>query len=179
VPNLPRRARRPNPDAANPDAPDPYDPELTPLVSNFGRRFLARFVDTMLVFLIVTIVLSSYSETNAAGEQVIRAPTWVVALLASGVVLYEVLTTAWRGQTLGKFLAKVRVVAVDAPSGPASLTQAARRVLAPTAAGLLGIAAPAFLPFAVAAVYLSALMRRDGRGIPDRLAGTRVASLPR
>jgi uncharacterized RDD family membrane protein YckC len=158
---------------------DPYDPALTPLVTNLGRRFLARLVDTVVMILVATAALSPFSETDAAGDRVLRPPVGVVALVIVAVLLYEVLMVAWRGQTLGKIVAKVRVVSVTPPDKTPSLVEAGRRVLVPGMVGLLAIPIPALLPLAVALVYLSAALRPDGRGVPDRVGRTRVIALPR
>lgn len=80
------------------------------------------------------------------------------AMLDAG---YFVLLTAASGQTLGKMLTGIRVVAANA--GRVPVTQAAlRAALAPLAVATLGLG------------YLPALAGRDRRALHDRLSNTRV-----
>jgi uncharacterized RDD family membrane protein YckC len=84
---------------------------------------------------------------------------------------YEPLLTARWGHTVGKHLARVRVVNVSTEQGP-SLRQSAVRALPIL---LLGVP---FLWLAVPLTYVWAMFNDDRRGLHDLAAGTRVVVRP-
>lgn len=100
-----------------------------------------------------------------------RAPQGSRVFLAAGVAfewlfpcVYSVLFHWLFGQTMGKILLRIRVVAVD--GGPLTLGVAVRRLLA----WVLSLAA-------LGLGHLLAASRVDKRALHDLLAGTRVERL--
>ena len=159
-----------------------------------AARAIARFVDSvvhavlgvggsMLVFLATFCVWCSTHETNSG-----QAALGVLALIAW--VLYEPVMVAWRGQTLGKLMTRVKIVRV-ADGEPPRLWQAIVRWAIPAAAGvalslvvalvLAGVQADAMRLLAMfaawAPLYLTSFMDDDGRGWHDMAAGTIVVSV--
>jgi uncharacterized RDD family membrane protein YckC len=128
--------------------------------------FWIRAVAGLADFVVLLLVQSSlvFAGKRLAGA----APGGSPALQASVVLctlLFAALSTtvlhAWGGQTLGKLIAGVRVVAVDGaplPAGAALLRWF----------GYFGSLAPLGLGFAMAG------LRRDKRALHDLLAGSRV-----
>jgi uncharacterized RDD family membrane protein YckC len=123
-----------------------------------GRRALARLLDAGFPVLVVTLA--------PAGT---RQAVGLVAIWLYWA--YETLLTARLGHTLGKSLARVRVVDADDEHTP-SLRQAAIRALP-----ILLLAVP-FLWVVVPLVYVWAAFNHDARGLHDLAAGTRVVVRP-
>jgi len=158
---------------------DPYDPALSPIVTEFGRRLVARLVDVAVLVVLVGLVLSPWSEQADNGDLRVDAPVGVVVAVVLGALAYEIVPVWLAGRTLGKSLARVRVVAnADAPLGRRpGLGQAVRRTLVPALPAIAVGLVPAVRPLAPPVftfLVATALLRPDGRGLPDRLAGTRV-----
>ncbi len=76
-----------------------------------------------------------------------------------------VLESLWNGQTLGKRLLGLRIVATDG-GRPSLLRCAIRSALSLVSLGLLGLG------------FLLALFNRSGRSLHDLLAGTWVVEAP-
>ena len=136
----------------------------------------------MLVFLATFCIWCSTHETNSG-----QAALGVLALV--GWVLYEPVMVAWRGQTLGKVMTRVKVVRF-ADGEPPRLWQAIVRWAIPAAAGialslivalvLVGVQADAVRLLVMFAawtpLYLTSFMGDDGRGWHDKAAGTIAVS---
>jgi uncharacterized RDD family membrane protein YckC len=142
--------------------------EALPLAS-IGQRAVARLVDTLLFAVPGAVLLARYLEID--GDDVsIDAPFWLTLVLAAASALYEVVFIAWRGQTLGKMLLRVRVVQIDDGRIP-GVAKSAIRTLVPTVAGAIPFA---LAPVLALGVYLYALVDRRRQGIHDKAAGTIV-----
>jgi uncharacterized RDD family membrane protein YckC len=112
-------------------------------------------VDIIVVYLSLEICRLSVSEI----WMLPKAPMITFLLLQNGGYLVAFTAT---GQTLGKMIAGVRVLADDADTAP-DVGRSALRTLV-----WILLALPAGLGL------LSATLTRDGRGLHDRFAGTRV-----
>lgn len=153
----PRRASRVSTPADLPAAPEVGEP--APL----SARALATAVDVLLLLvidvLVVYFTLKICRVSLAEFGLIPKAPLLTFLLLQNGG--YFIAFTA-TGQTLGKMLAGVRVLADDEAQAPDVGRSALR-------AGVwLLLALPAGLGL------LTTFLMRDGRGLHDRFAGTRV-----
>lgn len=136
-----------------------------------GRRAIARLVDFGLglaVFIGLVITVSAASGPSPDGTGIM-----LVALVATFLIylLYEVVTVALWGRTLGKQLMGLEVVRAD-DGGRPGLRRSFLRNLVPTLL-LVGFFPLYPLPYLVAAIV------KDHRWPNDRLAGTRVVARSR
>jgi uncharacterized RDD family membrane protein YckC len=131
--------------------------------ASIGARALAAIIDVALLAVVDIVVF--YLTLKICGVSfdelgiVPKAPLIAFMLVQNGG--YLIAFTAV-GQTLGKLLAGVRVLADDSDDAP-DVGRAAVRTLV-----WLALAVPAGLGF------VSAALSRDHRGLHDRFAGTRV-----
>ena len=116
---------------------------------------LLLFVDALVVYFALKVCRLSLSEIVLLP----RVPLAAFLLLQNGGYLIAFTTI---GQTLGKMVVGLKVVGADHDSVPGVGRATVRSLLA------LLLALPAGLGL------LPAVMSRDGRGLHDRLAGTRV-----
>ncbi|HEX7942492.1 MAG TPA: RDD family protein, partial [Gemmatimonadaceae bacterium] len=136
-------------------------PEAEP--ASLAPRALAAAIDVVLlglVDLIVVYLTMKICRLNVSELALLpKAPLLTFLLLQNGGYMVAFTTT---GQTLGKMIAGVRVLADDSEHAP----DLGRSVLRASVWMLLAV--PAGLGL------LSATLSRDGRGLHDRFAGTRV-----
>jgi uncharacterized RDD family membrane protein YckC len=131
--------------------------------AGFVSRFLAAFVDGFLVWL----CLEGSIHTQNVAAHFLRRFAPPVSLSAVVLVcapfmtaLYHVIGWSWRGQTVGKWLLGVRVVAVG--GGNVRVVQALLRFAGYFISGL---------PFYLGFLWI---LGPDRRGFHDRLAHTEV-----
>jgi len=160
APHVAAAPRTRTPDTRTPDAtPAPRGPEP----AGVGPRALATAIDVLLLLavdlLVVYFTLKICRVSLAELAILPKAPLLAFLLLQNGG--YVVAFTA-TGQTLGKMIAGVRVLAADADHAP-DVGQSVLR-----AGFWLLLALPAGLGL------LATALMRDGRGLHDRFAGTRV-----
>jgi uncharacterized RDD family membrane protein YckC len=138
-------------------------------IASPGRRFLAQFVDGLILTVpfLVLLVGSIVTSKGRADPAALSNPFGLMMILwLFGIVLYEALFLSRNGQTPGKMAFKLRVVRPD--GGKISAGQAwgrafSRSVLSFTR--ILGI---------VDAVMV---FSSEGRTLHDRMARTRVVAL--
>jgi uncharacterized RDD family membrane protein YckC len=139
-----------------------------------GRRAIARIIDVAVagtvgvVLAVVWIdwaVDSSEDEWGVLGLLIVSA-----AIVVATAALYEIAFVAWRGQTPGKKIARIRVVRADT-GGRVGPIRAAVRLFPLTA-----IVVPVLGYLFAFVAYGSSVFDEQGRGWHDRLAGTRVVS---
>lgn len=148
-----------------------FDPETArsdPRLGGIGSRFLARILDVLVVGGIFTLV-------GFLIRPDVKPDTADVGLLALGAaiaLLYEVPSTAMWGQTLGKHVARIRVVRVEDGRMPG----ANRSLLRYFTAYLAG-----FVPYVglIAGVVVELWFLWDPRrqNIPDKVARTLVVKV--
>lgn len=171
---------------------DPHDPAAYPdeganSLASVGQRALARITDFFLSVMlpsgiILAVFQSSVTEETAEGTIEITNVGLYLALLYAGIAIafvYEFGLIAWKGQTVGKMLGRLRVADLDT-GGPPDVRAALIRAALPV--GVLALAP--FLDFvaslAYLVVYLSGMLDRElRRGWHDKLAGTVVVRLER
>jgi uncharacterized RDD family membrane protein YckC len=143
------------------------------------RRFGARVIDTFILLVGALLLLTFGHEIAKAGldQQTggIRDSYAAVVVLLYGVflvavALYEIALIGIRGQTIGKMAMGVRVVGVD---GKVPGWRAAALRWACT----IGVALIPYIgPFVVGLVFLWVAWDRNGQGLHDKIAGTRVVA---
>ena len=109
--------------------------------------------------------------------------SYYVAISIAVITIYEIVMTKIRGQTLGKMLARIRVVKArdgTLPGWGASIIRYAVPSLAvwliEVAMSLLGRSDSFWVVFLLPAFYLTAALDRQRRGLHDKAAGTIVVS---
>jgi uncharacterized RDD family membrane protein YckC len=132
-------------------------------IAGLGARFVAVLLDLLILgavdTLVVYLTLQICGLSLAELAMLPKGPLLAYILVQNGG--YFVVFTAG-GQTLGKMVAGIRVVAAD-DHDTVDLGRAMRRTLV-----WLALAIPVGLGF------LTALLTHDRRGLHDRFAGTRV-----
>jgi uncharacterized RDD family membrane protein YckC len=163
-----------------------FNANLTP--ARARRRLCARVVDGAIVALcsipVFAVAFFVLSTRGYGSDSELDATLGALGLLALGYAVYEYRCMTRTGQTVGKRLLGIRVVALD--GAPLSSTVARNRVL--TLAGLnltsfaLIIASASAVTSVLAPVVLvivfeaALLWRADGRHLADRAAGTIVVA---
>lgn len=131
--------------------------------AGFGARAVAAAIDVALLAIVDVIVVYFTMKicrvTTAELELLPKAPLITFLLLLNGGYFVAFTTI---GQTLGKMITGLRVLADDAEHAP-DLGRSAMRAIV-----WMVLALPAGLGL------LTAVFSRDGRGLHDRFAGTRV-----
>lgn len=140
-------------------------------LAGIGSRFAAGFVDVLLVLLLLCAVSLAVMVVSGVARPATDEAMTAFFFAAFGVVFaivavyYAVFEIAWEGQTPGKRLLKLRVVAKD--GGPAAATAIlVRNVLR------LADAFPFVAPYGLGGVVMFA--GASGRRIGDFAAGTIV-----
>ena len=133
-----------------------------------GRRFLGFIVDYTVLALLLTLFLPlSGVSVEQLGQS--EAPRSIELLLLMIGAAYQIGFIAWRGQTPGKMLLRVRVVDEATATVP-TLTNATIRWLIPGAFGL----STSLAIFAWPVIYGWLLFDPRRQGLHDKLARTVV-----
>jgi uncharacterized RDD family membrane protein YckC len=137
--------------------------ESDPETAGFGARAVAAAIDVALLAIVDVVIVYFTMKicrlTTAELALLPKAPLITFLLLQNGGYFVAFTTI---GQTLGKMVTGLRVLADDAQHAP-DLGRSAMRALV-----WMVLALPAGLGL------LTAVFSRDGRGLHDRFAGTRV-----
>lgn len=177
-----RRTRIPTAD----DFPDTGPNAL----AGFGQRAWARSIDATFIYFPLFFTAFVYSVLAAGGSfdlndpvtadpQAPRqstlqlVPLWLIILLIALAVAYEVIAVAWTGQTIGKWVAGIRVARYVDGKKP-TLEQAALRCLLPTLAGVATLVLFDVMPAGALMVLLTAYFFPLRRGWHDVAGGTVV-----
>lgn len=142
-------------------------------VADIGERLLARIIDGVVMvggFLIVLVVLAMFLAVTRNAFYPLGGMSGIFTLMALaipflGVVLYEVVLTATRGQTLGKMALKIKVVSSSTGRHPDWGASLLRWVIP------LGMSIIPFLPLLD---YLWALWDENRQCLHDKAATTLV-----
>jgi uncharacterized RDD family membrane protein YckC len=130
-----------------------------PQLASAGRRFTAMFVDGLVVAPLWVTPMILYPNAKP-----FEHPFWQIVVPFTGWVLYEaILLTRYRGQTLGKKAAHIRVISRN--GSPLSGKQAAWRALS------RNLMAYTYVPGFIDALMVFSSSRRT---LHDRAAGTVV-----
>jgi uncharacterized RDD family membrane protein YckC len=141
--------------------------DVAPRPGGFWIRVVAFAVD-MVVIMLAQFLLGVLAGRRW-GVDVERSSTLqgaVVFFTLLFAVLYPTVLHTLTGQTVGKLLVGVRVVAIDGG------------LLPPGAAFLRAVAAWLALPFVLGLGHVMAGLRKDKRALHDLLAGSRVDRVP-
>ena len=118
---------------------------------------------------------SAYTETQGS-KLIDHTPTWYILLVTIVPIVYTALMLAWRGQTVGGMLLKLKVVRYS-DGGPIGMQQAWIRAVVPMIPTLLAYAVPiqalgAVLVLCTYGIYLTAAIDPVYRGWNDKAAGS-------
>lgn len=138
-------------------------------LASIGRRFAAIFIDRMLfgVVLVAIIISLVFVLARAKGDEESNVFAFVGAALVAylGLIAYEALMLAARGQTLGKMAMKIKVVRPDGTT--ISTGQAwGRALLRSIMVSLLFLLN-----------YIPAFVTKDKTCLHDLVANTRVVTI--
>lgn len=158
----------PEPDSPEGASASAGDESYGDPVASVGQRVFARLIDWMLLFAAWTVIGGLSSERLDDGSLDYSRASVLVWIAV--VVVYETAMVARRGQTVGKLIVGIEIVALrdgTTPSWGASFVRVAPVGLAIAVLGLL-------FPIVMVFVYFSAAFTGDTRGLLDRIAGTVV-----
>jgi uncharacterized RDD family membrane protein YckC len=136
--------------------------------ASVGRRFVAIFIDAILIDMIVLLPLMliyGFSFFQPGGRSEIPTALNVVIYILEYLIpaLYEILLIGKYGATLGKMAMKIKVVRPD--GGAVSYGQSVGRYFAKILSGII---------FAIG--YIMAFWDPEKRALHDRICATRVVS---
>lgn len=171
---------RPDPEQSEPASPmedaeeaTEHDDGALPLAGP-GQRLVGALVDSVVLGLLLWVSRAAFTPGPSK---------WASAFTLALGAAYEIVGVALWGRTVGKVVARTRVVMLDDRSIP-GVAGATRRWVVPAAFGLLALALPSdgsvaravFLlgPVWGAVVFLGVLSNRRRQGLHDRAAGTVV-----
>jgi len=150
-------------------------PERVPLhfaLASIGNRFIACAIDhaiQIVVLIGIIIVFLIISDAADFGRRITNAPKWVIALLVviQFIIIngyFAIFEWAWRGQTPGKLIMKLRVIRED--GRPISFYEAMVRNLL----RVIDFIVPPFYSIGLVSVFATSRDQRVG----DLVAGTVV-----
>ncbi|KZM51007.1 RDD family protein [Labrenzia sp. OB1] len=177
-----RKDKRPSPDTLMP----PEGVPLTLPIAGVGVRTAAQFTDIVLTSIAAISLLVLLGTLGLLGPQSMTAIA-VLVFFCIGVPYYVLAELAWNGQTLGKRIMKIKVVAHDGGSLSAhslvlrNLMKEAEVFLPGTLLLTLDTASPletAASLIWIAIALLVPLCNRYRRRLGDMMAGTHVIHLP-
>jgi uncharacterized RDD family membrane protein YckC len=136
--------------------------------ATLGSRFLAQFLDLLVLGGAAAALSAGFAVLLAAVPQLQTAAAWIVTawlVVIFGAVIgyFPVSEAVWSGKTLGKLVMRLRVV--DARGGPVSVSQAIVRNL---------VRLVDFLPFYYAVGAVTMFINQRGQRLGDLAAGTVV-----
>lgn len=150
-------------------------PERVPLhfaLASIGNRFIACAIDHAIQFVILIAIIVTFliiSDVADVGHKLVNAPKWVIALLVvmEFIIIngyFAIFEWAWRGQTPGKRIMKLRVIRED--GRPISFYEAMVRNLI----RVIDFIVPPFYSIGLVSVFATSRDQRVG----DLVAGTVV-----
>ena len=166
-----------------PPVPPAQRSDLPPLgpgaVGSIGARIVARVIDMFVVLVPLSFVtVWPFTVESVGGTTVtIDQPPWALVVQWVVPVAYEIVMLMFFGATIGKFVARLRVVRFSDGRLPQP-TQASYRTLVPALPTLVALVAPDSLALLLSPlptlIYLTALFNPLFRGLNDRAGGTIV-----
>lgn len=129
-------------------------------LAGIGARFGAKFLDNILVGIVqqgLNFAVLGMAGSNQAGT----AAVVMMVINTTLAIAYQAVFLHWKGQTLGKMAAKIKVVTPE--GGSLSWGKAIARPFAEILSGCI-----------LAIGYLMAIWDPEKRTLHDRLVGTRV-----
>lgn len=162
--------------ALNPYAPPQTN--VTPVaragslqLASLGDRLVAAILDSViLVLLMIPLFIGTAMSDNSSGpEPVALALIGVSALLLIGLLIYNLVLLATRGQTLGKKLKGIRIVTFPDGANPGGVKAILLRGFVNGLIGAVPLLGPIY-----SLVDICFIFREDRRCIHDLIAGTQV-----
>ena len=141
--------------------------EVTPRPGGFWIRLVGFGVDLVVIMLaqfLLSVLAARRWGVDAERSSALQGAVVFFTLLFA--VLYPTVLYTLSGQTIGKLLVGVRVVATDGG------------LLPPGAALLRAVVQLAMLPFLLGLGHVLAGLRKDKRALHDLIAGSRVDRVP-
>lgn len=162
--------------AVPPVVRDDLPPDGPGAPARVGMRAMARIIDFVIVLMPATLLAEAFG-VGRNEDGVLEGPAWPRFFLPITFMLYETLMVAWRGQTLGKLLGRLRVVQWSSGELP-SVRSAAIRAAVPGVFFFLYLLGGSFglLLFVPVVIYLTSVADPLRRGVHDRAADTIVLS---
>jgi uncharacterized RDD family membrane protein YckC len=132
--------------------------------ASIGRRFAAVFLDGILMWIPIGIMIALVGFQNAVSARVNGAWNFLFLVPTLLNIAYQAIMLAARGQTLGKMALKVKVVGPD--GAPLSTGQAWGREVMRAIFGFLYVVD-----------YIPALLTKEKTTLHDLVARTRVVNV--
>jgi uncharacterized RDD family membrane protein YckC len=146
------------------------DEDVEPIIlASIGQRALGLIIDSFLLALVILPLAYATVQKIIEKPDDAVVPLWLTAMAAGVGLIYNWALVAMWGQTLGKRIMRIRVVAVD--GGRVGFQQAGIRAIVPTAVQLVPWGVGGVLSIVV---YLWAIMDAHRQGLHDKAAGTLV-----
>lgn len=152
--------------------------------ASWGKRAGARLLDVVLVSFpsILAAQALGMAVVEGDGGAAVRGARWPLLIFPVAFVVYETVLIGWRGNTLGKYAFRARVVSWERGDLP-TYQEAAIRALVPGVFLIVAFASVgsvlSFLLIVPVAIYLSSVADAVYRGWHDKAADTIVLSAPR
>ena len=137
-------------------------------------RIAARIIDFLITTIPFGILAQPYVKTTGK-TQSFDGPAWLVVASLITPLVYEILMTAWHGQTIGKMALRLQVVRYR-DGGHVNLQASAIRAIVPVVPTLVAYAVPPlrFIGLGTYLIYLTAVIDPIYRGWGDKAAATIV-----
>ena len=139
------------------------------VLGSIGMRALAQLLDGLFIGIPLFFVTYSMGLSLTNEELTDSELLWITVLWVGVSLIYNTVAIAVWGTTVGKRIARLKVVN-RSDGGPVSLNYAAVRALVPTVVQLV----PAIGPGLAFVVYLRAVFHPLRQGLHDAAAGTIV-----
>jgi uncharacterized RDD family membrane protein YckC len=167
--------------------PPPTEREHLPLdgpgaPGGIPQRAAGFITDYLLLLVPLQAFSSSQRYVQRVGDQLVNnTPLWFVIVVLLAPIVYATTLTAWRGQTLGQMLMRLRTVRY-ADGGLPTVQQAAIRTIVPAIPSFIGLVVSAesfgvLLLLLTIFIYLSAALDPLYRAVHDKASGTIVLRL--
>jgi uncharacterized RDD family membrane protein YckC len=142
--------------------------------ASWGLRAAARIIDFVIVLLPANLLVSLVG-TEVDGR--VEAPTWALLVFPVTYMVYETVLISRTGQTLGKFLCRIKVVEWESGDLPTP-AEAFVRAIVPGVFLFLYLVFPPLLLVPVL-IYLTSIADTLYRGVHDKAAHTLVLAAPK
>lgn len=152
--------------------------------ASWGKRAGARLLDLLLISLPSLFLASALGVGTVERDGVteLTGPRWPLLIFPVAFIAYETFFLGWRGNTLGKYAFRAKVVAWDTGELP-TYQDAAIRALVPGVFLIVAIAGAgsmlSWLIVVPVVIYLSSLINPVYRGWHDKASDTIALSAPR
>jgi uncharacterized RDD family membrane protein YckC len=157
-----------------------YDADGPPAVAegivlaSIGQRAVGKLIDSFLLALVILPFAYRSFQKFIEEPHDGALPLWITVAAAVTGLAYDWVFIAWRGQTLGGMVMRIKAVSFDGAA--VGFSAAGIRALVPTAVQLVPWGLGGILSLAV---YLWAVFDANRQGLMDKAAGTLVVQAPR